>query len=143
MKGRRRLLIYPSFQLTLVAINFALLIGAFAAIAIQASRSYAKLREMGASMQLPSDDAYYKFIEFQANTLYGYLAVALVLVFVLSGFLTLFISHRLAGPLIRLRRQFEHMAETGKIEKISFRKGDFFSDLPPIMNRALERLLLK
>ena len=50
------------------------------------------------------------------------------------------ISHRLAGPLVRLRRFFQVIADTGQVTNLSFRKGDYLSDLPPLVNKALGRL---
>lgn len=113
---------------------------AFITVAIQMSQSFDLLREMGREARLPESHAYFKFISMQAELLYQHLAIALIVAFFVSTVVTLFLSHRLAGPIVRLKGHFIRIAESGKAERIQFRKNDFFLDLPPIVNSALERL---
>jgi len=57
-----------------------------------------------------------------------------------SSALTLIISYRFAGPLIRLRDYFERLGiEKDSFRELNFRTGDYFSDLPPIINDGLKR----
>ena len=58
----------------------------------------------------------------------------------LSTVCFLFLSHRLAGPVVRLKGYFAGIANGQPVKPVNFRKGDFFSDLPPQINGALQRL---
>lgn len=72
--------------------------------------------------------------------LYSYIGLALIAGVILSEIFILIISHKLAGPLVRLRNHFEEIGKTGEPKPLSFREGDFFSDLPPVINNALKEI---
>ena len=134
---RKQLLVYPRFQLALIGVNAAIMSLAFFFVGIQTTRSFARLHTLGVEAGLPLNHAYYKFVEFQEQHLNGYLAVALILTLITGGILTLVLSHRVAGPITRLRSYFLDLTHGGSIRPISFRKGDFFSDLPGLINQSL------
>jgi hypothetical protein len=137
-------LIYPRFQLTIIAVNTIVTLAIFIAVWIQASRAFGKLEEMGQAIKLAPDHPYFQFIDFQSRHMYANLSVAFAIGLVISGIVTLLLSHRLAGPIIRTRGYFREITANGKIEyKLKFRDGDFFSDLPAIVNEALSTLAKK
>ena len=68
------------------------------------------------------------------------LAIALGVGLVLSYLLTLILSNRLAGPIVRLREHFRKISEGGNLEPVYFRQKDFFNDLPPLINDALKKV---
>lgn len=112
----------------------------FVLIGLQTYRSFHKLSDMGKNVGLPENHAYFKFLGFQAENLYSYLGLAVAVSFVLSFGVTLFLSHKLAGPLVRMKNHFRDMAESGTYRALSFRKGDFFVDLPPVINDAIDKV---
>lgn len=50
------------------------------------------------------------------------------------------VSHRVAGPLFRLRSHLDEGARTGALMDVRFRSGDFFQDIPPAFNRFMQTL---
>lgn len=134
---RFRVLIYPKFQLTLVAANAAVLILVCGIIALQSWRSMERLQELGVKAGLNPDHPYFEFLSLQARTFYSNLASGCVAAFVLSSIVIVLLSHRMAGPLIRLRRYFEDLKATGELKPLSFRHGDYFSDLPEVINDGI------
>ncbi|QDV14984.1 hypothetical protein CA51_48940 [Rosistilla oblonga] len=52
---------------------------------------------------------------------------------------TMRLSNRFAGPIQRLRRAMEAVAEGSHVKPISFRKGDFLQDLASDFNLVLAR----
>jgi len=137
---RRKLLIYPRFQMTLIAMNTVIMLGMCSLVGTLGYFSFERLREMGRDVQLAPSHAYFKFIDFQSGLVFQYLFVAFLVGVAISAVLTLIVSHRLAGPLVRLKNHFKQMGETGKCSPISFRKGDYLRDLPPLINEALYRV---
>jgi methyl-accepting chemotaxis protein len=82
-----------------------------------------------------------KVIEnFQAETMTA--MILFMVVFALTIFLiSLFVSHRIAGPVYRIQLALERMAR-GNIEKdIKLRKADHFNDLADSYNRAALQVL--
>ncbi len=138
---RTRLLVYPKFQLGLIALNLLVMSCTFIAIAYFVDHSYAQLRAEGLAANLPSTHAYFKFIDYQSEVVYLYVAVALAGGFLVTAGLTLILSHKLAGPIIRLHEHFKQIASGQRpVPAVFFRKGDFFRDLPPLINRAMDVL---
>lgn len=140
LSKRRKILVYPKFQIALIAANAAVLLGSFGLIAFQVYRSFQKLAQMGVQAKLPPTHSYYKFIDFQSHLVYTQVGLGLLLAFVLSSFTIVLFSHRMAGPLVRLMAHFKKLEETGEYQALTFRKNDFFTELPPVINSALVRL---
>jgi hypothetical protein len=73
---RKKLLIYPKFQLRILAINAGISLLTFGFVAFQTSMAFRKLNDLGEKVHLPADHVYFKFLELQAHDLYGHLAIA-------------------------------------------------------------------
>ncbi|MGK5083201.1 hypothetical protein WDW37_07825 [Bdellovibrionota bacterium FG-1] len=135
-------LIYPKFQLGLIGVNALVMAGAMALVAYQFHRSMQKLKEMGRVAGLTEGHAYFRFLDLQSTTISSYIGIAFVVAFCLSLVLTLVFSHRLAGPIVRLKGFFRAISE-GKEPvqySVKFRQGDFFGDLPPLVNSAINKM---
>jgi hypothetical protein len=140
-KRRWRLIIYPKFQFTLVALNAGLITVMFGVFLFYQSRSYATLIQMGEQAHLGPNHPYFQLLQYQTGNLRLNMSVAYVSSLLLGSFLTLVISQKLAGPIVRMKSFFTRIGNEGVVkEKLSFRKGDFFIELPVEVNRALERL---
>jgi hypothetical protein len=138
---RRKILIYPKFQLSLVAVNIVTMIAVFGAIQFQIFSAVGDMQDLGSSSDLSSGHFYNRFIEYQMSILYSGLALYLGIAFILSCGFTLFISHRLAGPLVRMQKYFKQIEENGKVEQpLKFRDGDFLQELPETINNGLKRI---
>lgn len=136
---RRKFLIYPKFQLALIGANAVILFMVCTIVGLQSWRSMIRLSELGMRAGLQPGHPYFEFLELQARTFYSYLATGVVAALLLSAAATLLLSHKLAGPLVRLRRYFEDMAVTGKVaQPLSFRKGDYLNELPESINRGID-----
>lgn len=137
---RTRFLILPQFQLKLLGANLAVILFVAGVTWYQLSSSFAELSS-AAGVSGVEAEFYQRYLAFQARNLNVALGVALATALVVSAVLTLAISHRFSGPLVRLRGFFRDLADgTGPAQKLSFRKDDFLDDLPPLVNRALDRM---
>jgi hypothetical protein len=141
LKFRKRLLVYPQFQLILISVNSILILGSFGLTLWEASRTFKEFQQIGQTIRLPENHAYFKLIDFQASSLYSNMILAFFAAIALSAVVTLVLSHRLAGPIVRLRSYFLDIAKTGKVRgALNFRHGDYFGDLPTAVNGALVSL---
>jgi hypothetical protein len=137
---RTKLLIHPEFQLTLIGLNWAVITLVFGIMRIQSSRiladiapltGYSGIRESFASHYLA-----YQSDRFNTTLLWAYVTAMIA-----SGALTLIASYRFAGPLARLKSYFRQLGQPGTpTHELRFRSGDFFSDIPPVVNEAIKRL---
>ncbi len=137
---RRKILIYPKFQLSLVAVNIVTMLAVLGAIEFQILASAGEIQNLNGTPFSPKF-FYNRVIEYQMSVLYSGLGLYLLIAFVLSCGITLIISHRLAGPLVRMHKYFKNMEDSGKVEQpLKFRDGDFFQELPETINKGLNSL---
>ena len=96
--------------------------------------------KIGIEAGLPSTNAYFLFIYMQnAATLHTFWiasAIATALFIVVN----IFFTFKIAGPICRLKNHLQAIVSGDNNRKLSFRKSDFFSDLPDYINRATEHL---
>ncbi len=84
--------------------------------------------------------AYFAILESQKHTLNMLFLLAgtlNVLIIVAAG---LMFSHRIAGPLYRLKKHLDQMVITGKLSQVTFRKKDYFIDVASSFNRHIHTL---
>jgi hypothetical protein len=139
-RPRKTILVYPTFQIRMIALQLLIIGGAILPVFAAIRGAFAELSSLAAEAGLPADHSFYRLMELQKQELYSRLGPALALALFASAVVTVFLSDRLAGPIVRLRRVFREMGESGEVQTIRFRRHDFFGDLPPIMNDALEKL---
>ncbi|MGZ3691766.1 MAG: hypothetical protein ACXVAX_09690 [Pseudobdellovibrio sp.] len=131
----RNFVIYPEFQkkLILIIMNIAFI----APVIIYAFQTLAFRQQIknGQMMNLPETHPYFIFYnEFQRNTLNVFM-ISVGISFLLSLIIGLVISHRIAGPLLKLKQHFEAVAQDPANDKpIKFRDNDFFKDLADSYN---------
>ncbi|HMZ60140.1 MAG TPA: hypothetical protein PL048_15295, partial [Leptospiraceae bacterium] len=65
------------------------------------------------------------------------LAVSFLNLIVITVF-GIFFSHRMAGPIHRIRNTLAEFNEKHSADPITLRKKDFFQDLASLINRSLE-----
>ena len=65
----------------------------------------------------------------------GIIVVLMVSAFSILGFV---LTHRIAGPIWKLRRELDRILKGEDIRSIKFRKDDEFQDLPHLINKLVE-----
>jgi hypothetical protein len=137
---KRKYLIYPELQFTLIIANLIVMIGVFGAVFFSIYHSYSRLKSDGTKLGLPVDHAYFRFVDLQSKTVYQSLGIALAVAFIISVIATLVLSNKMAGPIVRLINFFKGITNGQEVKELRFRKRDFFKDLPEQVNAALDRL---
>lgn len=66
------------------------------------------------------------------------ITIVLVLNILVLIFANIYYSHKIIGPIYNLKRVLEKRIKEGKIEKVKFRKGDAFQELPSLVNQVLD-----
>ena len=134
-------MIYPQFQMRLIIWNLLIMGIALVIVGIGACQTFSYLKGLGVAVGLSSGHNYFQFIELQSRILFRNLAIAGGLCGLASFIITMIISHRLAGPMTRLRGYFAEMKESGQVQNpLSFRKDDYMKELADEINGALEAL---
>lgn len=136
---RKSILINPKFQTTFIC--FALLTSLFNILIFFGSNYifFYKFETLGLEFGIPSDSAFFVFIERQKVIMNNIFFITSVINFVFIGVLGLIFSHRISGPLRRLER-FLLDTTPDNLHTIHIRKGDFFPELIIALNSFTKKL---
>ncbi|MBY0415325.1 MAG: hypothetical protein K2Q18_14230 [Bdellovibrionales bacterium] len=78
----------------------------------------------------------YNFLQENSYRFLGVFVVSAGSFFLFSLLMSLFFSHKIAGPLFRLHMYLINNSKSGeKIPKLTFRQGDFFQEIPEEFNK--------
>ncbi len=136
--NRKVYLINPAFQLRAIAWMMGISLAPITIFFAAHYYFFWKLRVLGQEIQLEPGHIYFRFIEGQSQQLLLIFLACSFLAMILVAILGLTLSHKIAGPIHRLKIFFIHLRESGGKGKLSFRKGDYFVELPEIINSYLE-----
>ncbi|MBT3235711.1 MAG: hypothetical protein HN353_07155 [Bdellovibrionales bacterium] len=135
---RKRLIIYPAFQAKFIGYMVIPII-------LQAIISFfavylfvGRFEQLGVEVGLPKDHIFFAFMDLQQRYLLIAYLISATIISILLGIVGLYLSHRVAGPIYRLRESLRDMNQKDTLHSITFRKNDFFHDLLPIFNRHIE-----
>lgn len=136
----RNYLIYPSFQWRLVMLMMGIsLISAFSLFIFQ-YYAFEALGQIAVDYNLPETHPLFMFLKQFQESFYTVLASSLAVSITFSLILGFLISHKVAGPLVKMRRHFAQVADKSKPDgKLQFRDGDFFHDLADAYNRRFDQ----
>ncbi len=138
-RSLKNVLIYPEFQLRLITIISVISLIAPLLIYFFQYSAFQDQIENGQMMNLSEAHPYYVFyFDFQQRML-TVLFTTLLISFLTSLIVGLYVSHRIAGPLIKMRKHFEAIGR-GDYEDhaIYFRDRDYFKDLAQSYNLKFE-----
>ena len=138
-------LIYPKFQLTLIGLYSLLLAGIFGSIVYQLKASISRLEHLATQAHLPTNHPFFNFVNEESALLQQNVGLTLIAGLVLMTIVTIYVSHKLAGPIVRMKSYFSRLASNPirPFMVLKFRNGDFFSDLPEKVNQALDKISAK
>ena len=85
------------------------------------------------------DSPLFELVDVQRHLTHAVFAFTSVVVILMIFFGALFLSHRVAGPIYRLQRELEKLAEDSKLNEIKFRKDDYFPELAVTFNEVLAK----
>lgn len=137
--GRRNILINPKFQLSFLGYTVGISLLTIGFFYAADAYFFWKFSQLGQGLGLPSNHVFFQFLDEQKSTKNLYYGVASgVAVTVLSAW-GLLLSHRVAGPLYRLSKHANLVANGKTRSDVRFRKGDFFQEVADAYNSQMKR----
>lgn len=141
IKSKRYLknyLVYPKFQLNLVLIGVLISAISFFVLSFEIHQSFEYLMNIGQRLNFKSDSGYFKLLETQKALLTKNLIFVGLISAFFSSIISIYVSHRIVGPIYRLRKYFQDAKiEGGPKLPLKFRDNDYFEDLPKTINDVL------
>ena len=138
-KFRLKILIYPKFQLKLILTSIVLNFIAFFILYLNVEYFFDSLLNAGEMAGAISGDPFFNFVQSQKDKLTKLIFLSLILSTIITSIIFLWISQKIAGPLVRLQGYLKYTIETGDIKKLTFRKGDYFLEIAELVNKLLEK----
>ena len=132
-------IINPKFQWTFIFLTSGLaclnLISVFGAV----QWTFKKFRSSGLESGIPEGSYFFTLLNQQHHTMnwvFGIVGALNFMVILIAGIM---ISHRIAGPLFRLCRHMDEISSRVHKKELSFRKSDFFLEIPPKFNKLVQQ----
>ena len=119
--------VYPQFQGAILGVSLGVLFVGFGGMGLLIANTYRRLRQVGGEVGLPSSHPYFQFIDYQQDLLLRNMAFGGTALFVVCGVALLWLTHRIAGPVLRMRG-FIDKKGLSNVKELRFRKGDFVGD---------------
>lgn len=137
---RKVILINPKFQLNIIAHFIGLSLISIAAFYAANAWFFYKFSELGKEMGLPAEHVFFQFInsqKMQMNWIFLAVSIVVLVILTLGGAV---LSHKVAGPIYRLCQHLKGIGAGGDVRPLSFRNGDYFSEIVDHLNPVLEKV---
>lgn len=133
-------LIFPRFQLSLLAINLFILIGSIGVVAYQVRMHSEVLLGFARKHNLHLNQTFIEMMENFKGELQMTLWLAVMASVLVCLIFTVVFSHKVVGSLYRLKSYFKDIVSNGYQGKLVFREGDLSPEIPEIVNEAIEKI---
>ncbi len=137
-RSLKNLLIEPKFQLKLI--GYFVLVFVLTTVSLYSTTFlfFWKLKQKAMSVGIPDGHIFYRYLANQKADLDGlFIGLAVLNFSVLIG-LGFLISHRVAGPIYKLKSYLKNMGKDS--DDFKLRENDFFHDLQPIVKDLKDKL---
>lgn len=128
------------FQGKLILFFFLVNILTIASLYFASFRFFVGFVHKGVEVGIPKGHIFYQFID----TLKSDMDLLFLQGAIFSTFLVtlggLMISHKMAGPLYRLKKEFKQMNQQGELHKITFRKNDAMEDFQKDLSELCDKV---
>jgi methyl-accepting chemotaxis protein len=135
--GRRNLLINPKFQLSFLAYTLGVSVVTIGFFYLADAYFFWKFSQLGKGLGLPPNHVFFQFLDEQKSSKNLYYAVTAAVSIAVLGVWGLLLSHRVAGPLYRLKKHLQAVAEGKTVSDVRFREGDFFPEVADAYNEQM------
>ncbi len=132
---RKKYLINPQFQFDFMGSFFLFYLSISSAFLIGVNLIFQNLK----NSDFKNSFLFQELLTSQHSSLVLILSIGLFLILIVNLLFLLFMTHKVAGPLFKLKNHLKSM-DKDNIEKIYFREKDYFKDVQDEFNLMIERL---
>ncbi len=136
---RKTLLINPKFQLQYMGWSATMAVITMIIFQLAHLWFFRNLKEMAVQAGVPPQHFFFQFIRDRQSEMNWITCITCVLVFVVISVIGLVLSHRIAGPMYRLKKHFETIADSGVHTPVQFREGDYFQEVATAYNLQFDK----
>lgn len=141
MLKRKKFLINPRFQLTFIAWMFMTVFVVMGVFYGACSYFFNLYLAQGQKIGLPPGHVFFSFIWDQYHLMQIIFLVSIIIIFFVIFLVGLLLSHRIVGPIHRLKIHFQKIAQGDFTHlELNFRKTDHFQDVSDAYNDHIKAL---
>ncbi len=135
-----QILINKEFQMKFIVINGILITVMSLIYGISIKFFFNKFIALGKSAGLPADHVFFDFISKQSSEILLFFLLTYLIVLMIFLYASLKMSHKVAGPMYRLRLHLDEISQAnGKLKEIKFRENDYFLEIQESFNRVVKK----
>ncbi|MEA9355083.1 hypothetical protein SHI21_02670 [Bacteriovorax sp. PP10] len=94
--------------------------------------------QTGYSVGIPEGHIFFRFIADQRSLMNTILLIAAPIITLVTCYIGIKLSHRVAGPIYRMTKHLEELNEKGEIKEVKFRENDYFLELQNEFNKFIK-----
>jgi signal transduction histidine kinase len=101
---------------------------------------YYRMKNSLSGAGLEKGSVIWSFIEgqqYELNILFAVISIISLFILFLGG---IYLSHRIVGPIWRMKQDLRTMIETKKLKSINIRENDYFSEMIQDFNQLIEKV---
>lgn len=138
--GNRRkvFLINPKLQYSFL--GFSLLMSTLSVAVFYLATLYLfwNFEKTGHSVGIPEGHIFFRFIDDQRSLMNKVLLISAPIITLITCYIGIKLSHRVAGPVYRLTKHLEHLNNDQELSEVKFRDNDYFTDLQDEFNKFIK-----
>lgn len=132
--------ILPRFQFTLIFLNLFIMTCCLGLVFYQIEASFNELIYIGEKLKLDPNSAFFRLLSNQKGAIQEKLYIAAIISYVLSFWATIIVSHKVSGPIYRLKMYFKDISSNGLSAPLKFRDRDYYHDLADTVNDGIDKI---
>lgn len=137
MRSFKSFFILPNFQWKLIFWGTLPVIASFIFLYIQFNKSFDRLDNHMRILGIDKNLQVLSAVQAQEYLLHKYFLIGAGIAIVFMLIALVIVSHKLAGPIYRLKKELKKARETGEIHPIYFRENDYLLDIEEDLNFCL------
>lgn len=137
--GNRRkiFLINPKLQYSFLGFSLLMSLISIAVFYIATLYLFWNFEQTGYSVGIPEGHIFYRFIGDQRSLMNIILLIAAPLITLVTCYIGIKLSNRVAGPIHNMTKHLKELNETGEIRDVKFRENDYFIELENEFNKFI------
>jgi len=138
--GNRRkvFLINPRLQYSFLGFSLLMSLVSIAVFYLATLYLFWNFEQTGYSVGIPEGHIFFRFIADQRSLMNTILLIAAPIITLITCYIGIKLSHRVAGPIYRMTKHLEELNENGESKEVKFRENDYFLELQDEFNKFLK-----
>ena len=138
--GNRRkvFLINPRLQYSFLGFSLLMSLVSIAVFYLATLYLFWNFEQTGYSVGIPEGHIFFRFIADQRSLMNTILLIAAPIITLITCYIGIKLSHRVAGPIYRMTKHLEELNENGESKEVKFRENDYFLELQDEFNKFVK-----